>query len=124
MPDIGYAAMMAARPGRTRPLTPQDISPVDNSDPDGQVDKMAAAAATVLDAERDRIAQLSGGVEAVAPLQAARIAVNSAVDDMVAKYTQDGTVSRVGVAQLRDAIDDLRQAIPRQRKRPVADDGG
>jgi hypothetical protein len=39
---------------------------------------------------------------------------------VAAQYSKDGTVSRVGVAQLRDAIDELRQAIPRQRKRPVA----
>lgn len=60
-------------------------------------------------------------IEALSPLEAARNAVNSAVDDMVAKYVQDATVSRVGVAQLRDAIDELRQAIPRQRKRRAGD---
>jgi len=49
--------------------------------------------------------------------------MNRAVVDMVAKYTQDGTVSRVGVAQLRDAIDELRQAIPRQRKRRAGNGG-
>src|ERR1700733_15182564 len=123
MPDIGYAAMMAARPGRTRPLTPQDIPlAVETPEPNGQADEVAAGAAAVLDAERDRLTLLSAGSEALAPLLAARRAVHVAVDDMVAKYSQDGTVSRVGVAQLRDAIDDLRQAIPRQRKRPVADE--
>lgn len=57
---------------------------------------------------------------ALPELDAARNAVNSAVDDMTAQFVQDGTVSRVGVAQLRDAIDELRQAIPRQRKRRTA----
>lgn len=64
----------------------------------------------------------SAPLHALLELDAARNAVNGAVDDMTAQFVQDGTVSRVGVAQLRDAIDELRQAIPRQRKRRTGDE--
>lgn len=104
MPDIGYVAMITSRPGRTKPIVsqivdePLELRDRQKSDVNGQVDNPPS----------------SPWIEVLAPLEAARINVNSAVDEMVAQYTKDRTVTRVGVAQLRDAIDELRQSIPRQ----------
>jgi hypothetical protein len=54
---------------------------------------------------------------AAAVLLNANSAVNVAVDELVAQIAKDGKVTRLGIAKLRDAIDDLRQAIPRQTSR-------
>jgi hypothetical protein len=60
--------------------------------------------------QADKPAVIGGAVA----LAAARTAVNIAVDALIDQQAKDGTVSRVGVAQLRDAIDQLRQSIQRQ----------
>jgi hypothetical protein len=114
MPQIGYNAMVSTRPGRTEPLTPslvEDDLTLPAAGVDGDVDGLPENQPVGVDGlPENRVSPLS-------VLGAAKTGVDEAVDALAAQYVKDGTVTRVGVARLRDAIDVLRQSIPRQTSR-------
>jgi hypothetical protein len=83
----GKQGKVTAMPATNTPATPNVASP-EVLLPDGEKGKIVRAA------------------EPVEPLAAAKTEVDAAIDDLLLGYT------RVRVARLRDAIDQLRVAIP------------
>jgi hypothetical protein len=60
-------------------------------------------------------AQSSPHAPALAKLRKARENVHAAVERVIADLEGKGKPSRVGLALVRDAVDDLKDALPRAR---------